>query len=102
MPQFRCWSNVGVLSKKNWQLKAQQYRALSCGCLPCTLLWELLLPVAIIVLFSYLKSLNAGTSVSAWEQPCFCLRVQLAVQAVAELLRLSAPSAAGLVDKLSL
>lgn len=80
-PVRRLCHNTRLLARKNWQVKKGQYRALSCGCLPCTITWELLLPVGIIVLFSYLKGLNATTAIlGGWET----VTEELFVEAVRE------------------
>jgi len=60
----RAWENTKILARKNVQLKWGQYTSCTCGCFPCAIVWELLFPVAIIVLFAYLKTLTPDPAVS--------------------------------------
>ena len=63
------WRSTRVLATKNVQLKRAQYKACSCGCLPCTLFWELLFPVGIIALFAYIRTeSDPVTTLDGWEQ----------------------------------
>jgi hypothetical protein len=62
------WRHTRVLARKNMRLKGRQYCRWSCGCCPCTVIWELLMPVGIIVLFSYLRGLSdASSTLGGWE-----------------------------------
>jgi hypothetical protein len=40
-----------ILTKKNWILKRRQYMRVGCGCCPCcALMWEVVIPFALICL----------------------------------------------------